>query len=138
MLDVSLITVMSSDGAQAISGFGLFALLAMGHFVADFGLQSDRMAVEKCPGKDHTLPWPWWLLAHSGIHAFVVTWLTGVVWLGLAEWGIHALIDYGKCRHRYGLGVDQVLHMACKVIWVLILITLAPLGSGGLLQAFPR
>ena len=52
----------------------------MGHFVADFGLQSDRMAVEKCPGKDHTLPWPWWLLAHSGIHAFFVSVITGVIY----------------------------------------------------------
>lgn len=134
----SLITLMSTNGTQVISEFGLFALLAMGHFVADFALQSDRMAVEKCPGKDHTLPWPWWLLAHSGIHAFFVTWLTGVVWLGLAEWVLHALIDYGKCRHRYGMAVDQLLHMVCKMIWVLILFTLAPVGSGGLLQAFPR
>ena len=31
--------------------FELLALLAMGHFLADFGLQSDRMATEKCPGR---------------------------------------------------------------------------------------
>lgn len=129
---------MALDGARAIVGLGLFALLAMGHFVADFGLQSDRMAVEKCPGKDHTLPWPWWLLAHSGIHAFFVSVITGVIWLGLAEWGLHALIDYGKCRHRYGLGVDQSLHMACKLIWVLILLSFGPIPTGALLQAFPR
>lgn len=129
---------MALDGAQAIVGLGLFALLAMGHFVADFGLQSDRMAVEKCPGKDHTLPWPWWLLAHSGIHAFFVSVITGVIWLGLAEWGFHALIDYGKCRHRYGLGVDQSLHMACKLIWVLILMSFGPIPTEPLLQAFPR
>jgi hypothetical protein len=129
---------MALDGAQAIVGLGLFTLLAMGHFVADFGLQSDRMAVEKCPGKDHTLPWPWWLLAHSGIHAFFVSVITGVIWLGLAEWGLHALIDYGKCRHRYGLGVDQSLHMACKLIWVLILLSFSPIPTGALLQAFPR
>lgn len=37
-------------------GLELFALLAMAHFLADFGLQNDRMAVEKCLGKGVTLP----------------------------------------------------------------------------------
>ncbi|WP_399215416.1 DUF3307 domain-containing protein [Synechococcus sp. EJ6-Ellesmere] len=103
---------------QALSGLELFLLLAMGHFVGDFGLQSDRMAVEKCPGRDVTLPWPWWLAAHAGIHGFFVALLTGVVWLGLAEWIVHALIDSGKCRGSYGLRVDQALHLGCKGLWV--------------------
>jgi hypothetical protein len=30
--------------------FNLLALLCMGHFLGDFGLQGDRMAQEKCPG----------------------------------------------------------------------------------------
>lgn len=45
--------------AHSLSGLELFLLLAMGHFVGDFALQSDRMAVEKCQGRDHTLPWHW-------------------------------------------------------------------------------
>ncbi len=125
---------MSSAGIQAVSGLGIFALLAMGHFVADFALQSDRMAVEKCPGKDLTLPWQWWLTAHAGIHAFFVTLITGIAWLGLAEWVLHSLVDYGKCRHRYGLGVDQLLHMVCKLLWVLVLVVSGSLGSVRLLQ----
>ena len=47
-------------------GLNLFLLLVMAHFVADFGLQNDRMAVEKCPGKGVTLPWQWWLGWLSG------------------------------------------------------------------------
>lgn len=94
----------------------------MGHFVGDFGLQSDRMAQEKCRGKDHTLPWQWWLTAHAAIHGFLVALITGVAWLGLSEWLLHLLIDYGKCRHRYGLGVDQVLHIGCKALWVALMI----------------
>ena len=53
-------------------GLNLFLLLVMAHFVADFGLQNDRMAVEKCPGKGVTLPWQWWLGSHAAIHGFFV------------------------------------------------------------------
>lgn len=98
----------------------LALLLAMGHFVGDFGLQGDRMAREKCPGQGTTLPWGWWLAAHAGIHAFLVAWLTGIPLLGLAEWLLHGLIDLGKCRRRYGIGVDQLLHLLCKLIWALL------------------
>ena len=45
--------------------FNLFLLLAMGHFLGDFALQSDRMAQEKCAGTDPTLPWWIWLTAHG-------------------------------------------------------------------------
>ena len=100
------------------TGYALFALLAMGHFLADFGLQSDRMAVEKCPGRDATLPWPWWLTAHAAIHGLVVALLTGLPLLGLAEWLAHALIDHLKCRGWFGLGMDQGLHLLCKLVWV--------------------
>lgn len=102
------------------SAASLFALLAMGHFLGDFGLQSDRMAVEKCAGRDHTLPWPWWLTAHAGIHGFLVAVITGLPQLGLAEWLVHALIDHLKCRGRYGLGMDQALHLLCKLAWAVL------------------
>ena len=103
------------------TGTDLFALLAMGHFLADFGLQPDRMAVEKCPGCDATLSWKWWLVSHAAIHALVVSVLTGVIWIGLLEWVLHALIDLAKCRQKYNLLVDQCLHLACKLIWVALI-----------------
>lgn len=108
---------MLSGLAHSLSGLELFLLLAMGHFVGDFALQSDRMAVEKCRGRDHTLPWSWWLTAHAGVHGFLVALLTGIVWLGVAEWLVHALIDWGKCAGFYRLGLDQTLHLLCKVLW---------------------
>lgn len=121
-------------GPGLSSGLQVFALLAMGHFLGDFGLQSDRMAVEKCRGKDHTLPWQWWLISHAAIHALLVSVLTGFVWLGVAEWALHILIDYGKCRHRYGLGVDQLLHLSCKALWVVLLLFNGAIGSVWLLR----
>jgi hypothetical protein len=106
-------------------GLNLFVLLVMGHFVADFGLQNDRMAVEKCPGKGVALPWQWWLGSHAAIHGFFVAVLTGVPLLGLGEWVLHAAIDLAKCRKRYGLRADQGLHILTKVLWAALAVTVA-------------
>ena len=96
----------------------LLILLLLGHFVADYPLQGDKMAVEKCPGKDCTLDWRWWLSAHAGTHGFFVAILTGVPLLGVAEMVLHMLIDLGKCRLGCKLIVDQALHWCCKLLWV--------------------
>lgn len=103
------------------SGLSLLLLLAMAHFFCDFGLQSDRMAREKCPGYDVTLFWGWWLLAHASIHGLAVAVFTGLPWLGLAELVLHAGIDRMKCAGFYNLTVDQALHLSCKVLWVALL-----------------
>ena len=79
----------------------------------------DKMAVEKCPGKDVTLDWRWWLTAHAGTHGFVVACLTGIPLLGVAEMIAHSLIDFGKCRLGYKMIVDQMLHWTCKFIWMI-------------------
>lgn len=95
----------------------LLALLCMGHFLGDFGLQGDRMAQEKCPGCSGSVSWRWWLSGHGATHGLLVALITGIPLLGLAEWGLHTLIDLGKCRQRYSLGADQSLHLLCKVVW---------------------
>lgn len=99
----------------------LLPLLLMAHFLCDFSLQSDRMAKEKCRGCDQTLPWGWWLTAHTAIHGLAVALLTGVPLLGVAEMAVHALIDQNKCGGRISLRTDQVLHLLCKVLWVAVL-----------------
>lgn len=96
----------------------LLILLWLGHFLGDYPLQGDKMAVEKCPGCDQTMDWRWWLLAHSATHGLIVACLTGIPLIGLAEVVAHALIDYGKCKFRYSLLIDQGLHWLCKLVWV--------------------
>jgi hypothetical protein len=44
--------------------------------------------------------------------------------LGLAEWVLHWLIDWGKCQKRYNLSVDQALHLACKALLVAVIVKL--------------
>jgi hypothetical protein len=43
--------------------------------------------------------------------------ITGQPLLGLAEWGLHSLIELGKCQRHYNMGADQGLHLLCKVVW---------------------
>ncbi len=105
----------------AADPLGLLLLLAFAHFIGDFVLQSDRMAREKCPGAAGAVPWGWWLAAHGSTHGMAVALLTGAPLLGLAEALVHALIDRLKCAGRIGLPLDQLLHLACKVLWVALL-----------------
>ena len=93
--------------------------LVLAHFVCDFTLQPDRMALEKVPGRDVTLNWRWWLLSHSATHALAVALITGFPFLGLAELVFHAIIDWSKSRFRFSLACDQALHIVCKIVWAL-------------------
>lgn len=96
-------------------------LLVLLHFLADFALQSDAMARQKCPGCGGRVPWPWWLTAHGACHGLAVMLVTGSAVLGLAETACHALIDALKCRGRLSFSADQLLHLACKGLWLALL-----------------
>lgn len=107
----------------AQSGPELFLLLAFGHCLADFPLQTDKLAVGKCPGSQVAgVPWGYWLAGHAGTHALVVALLTQNSWLGLGEFILHSLIDIAKCRGLTNLAVDQILHLSCKALWVVLLL----------------
>jgi hypothetical protein len=98
----------------------LFLLLAT-HAVCDYPLQGDFLS----RGKNHRSPLPgvpWYqcLTAHALIHGGAVALVTGSVWLGVAEFVLHASIDYGKCDGRYGFDADQGLHVACKAAWAVL------------------
>ena len=98
------------------------SLLIAGHAVADYPLQGDFLS----RAKNHKAPIqgvPWYqaLLAHAAIQAGMVGIITGSMWLGLAEFMAHVLIDYAKCDGRISFNQDQALHVACKVVWIAIL-----------------
>lgn len=100
----------------------IFLRLLMGHAVADFGLQSDWVAINKNRHLNKT-PVNWWyvMAAHALIHGAMVTIVTGNAGLGLTETVCHFLIDCGKCETWYGIHVDQFLHVVCKLAWCLVL-----------------
>ncbi|ESY88338.1 hypothetical protein X739_00530 [Mesorhizobium sp. LNHC220B00] len=91
-------------------------LLLAGHWVADYPLQGDFLAVAKAQGPLRV----YHLMAHSGIHAGAVAVITGSVWMGLAEFVVHAVIDENKTHRRISFATDQALHIACKGAWLAV------------------
>lgn len=99
----------------------IFALLLIGHYVADYPLQGDFLARAKnrlhpVPG----VPWRQALGAHAAIHAGSVYIVTGSLLLALAELVAHAFIDDLKCAGKVSFTADQQLHVFCKLVWALI------------------
>lgn len=97
-------------------------ILISAHALCDYPLQGDFLA----NGKNHKKPIagvPFYqpLAAHSAIHAGAVGVITGSIWLGLAEFVVHAATDWTKCEGKIGYNADQAIHIGCKVLWVLML-----------------
>lgn len=104
----------------------LIALLTA-HALADYPLQGDFLAKAKnrtapIPG----VPWQQALGAHVIIHGGLVALITGIWWLFFAEAAIHWLTDDAKCRGRLTFNQDQAIHLACKLAWWGIAVTMGP------------
>lgn len=101
----------------------MFYWLVIGHFVCDFWAQSGDLArmknrnrtPEVPPGQRPMTVWPYALTAHAAMHGAAVTLITGSIACGLFETCTHWLIDFGKCENRYGIHMDQYLHLASKL-----------------------
>jgi hypothetical protein len=101
--------------------FILHKLIVM-HFLLDFPLQGDFLA----RAKNHKtpidgVPWQTCLAAHAIIQGGGVWLVTGSVSLALTETLLHAIIDWQKNQGDFGFNVDQLLHILCKVVFVVIL-----------------
>lgn len=99
-------------------------LLLVGHAVCDYPLQGEAVAVNKNRHANTTLqqhvPWYYWMVSHALMHGGAVALITGSVVLGLAETVCHFAIDYLKCEKVFDIHVDQLLHLICKIAWVLV------------------
>jgi hypothetical protein len=99
----------------------LLALLFW-HALADYPLQGDFLA----KAKNETAPIPgvpWWqaMLAHATIHAGGVLLITGSTYMAMLELVFHYWIDRAKCTGKIGYNADQLLHVACKIGYVVTL-----------------
>lgn len=98
--------------------------LIVAHFVIDYPLQGDTTAREKNINSTTELqklvPWYYWMTAHALMHGGAVALITGIPILGYSEALMHFLIDFGKCENAYNIHVDQMLHLLCKVAWLVL------------------
>jgi hypothetical protein len=105
----------------------LFKLL-VGHAIADFPLQGEFLAQAKCKDGVPGVPWQMALAWHSLIHGGFVFVATGSVEYGLLETLLHYYIDWIKCLGFSSFKIDQWLHIACKLLY-LVLISLQLSGN---------
>jgi hypothetical protein len=106
----------------------LFFKLLVAHALADFSLQGDAMAKGKnrnrkpdyIPDGQKLIPcWPYWLSAHAFIHGGAVYIVTGSLLLGSIETVAHWAIDFAKCENWTNPHQDQILHIVCRIGYVL-------------------
>ena len=117
MVTLGLITNMEEKMIE------LIFLLIASHFIADYPLQSEAIALGKNRNIEYAkfgVPWYYWLTAHSFVHAMGVYLVTQNVYLGLVELFCHFSIDFLKCEGKINLHVDQILHILCKILIVSI------------------
>ena len=100
----------------------LFATMIVVHLLCDYPLQGDFLARAK-NHRDPIKGTPWYtaLLSHAGIQAGGVALTTHSPELAALEMVAHTIIDFGKSDGWYGFNVDQLLHIACKGMWVLMI-----------------
>lgn len=102
--------------------FALFFAFLCVHALADFPLQGEYVARQKTrKTSSSSSEWIVALSAHCLIQAGGVWLVSGSLALGITELILHCLIDLGKGEGKFGLVTDQLLHVACKVVYVVLL-----------------
>lgn len=111
----------------------LFFAMAIGHALADYPLQGSFLASSKKRHNDSNtffgsnevspILWLHSLTAHALIQAGIVWIITGSGALALAEFIIHWIIDFVRCEKWISFSMDQALHLVCKLIYAMILVS---------------
>lgn len=102
-------------------------LLCAGHALMDYPLQGEFLST--CKNRhllrdrnDPTRPvhiWPICMTAHSLLHAVAVWAITGCFILCVIEFVLHWVIDSAKCENWTTFTQDQLLHVICKIAYVI-------------------
>lgn len=96
--------------------------IALAHWIADFVMQTARMAKGKSSSNK-------WLLAHTGTYTLVMMAMTLQPMYAIVNGVIHTIVDYGTSRwtsklwakgdvHNFFvvIGLDQLIHITTLVI----------------------
>jgi hypothetical protein len=103
--------------------------MMIGHALCDYPLQGDWLAKAKNHNPRIVLPnspdediSALAMLCHCAIHAGAVKLATGSWILAGLEMIAHWFIDLAKCERLLGYNADQLLHVACKFVWWIIIL----------------
>ena len=101
----------------------LFQMI-IGHAIADFVLQPDAMGFGKNRNNDAQRTkgalfphWYYWMTSHALVHSGAVYILTGNIFIASIELILHWMIDFSKCEGWFGVDMDQLLHIVCKIFY---------------------
>ena len=117
------------DGGNLPAAIPVFLALLITHALCAHPPQGQFLALHKnrrYRPQNTDLPantlWVYCLSAHSLIHAGGVWLVTGSYILAIVELVLHWLIDFLKEEKIINLHVDQLLHMICKISYILALV----------------
>jgi hypothetical protein len=99
----------------------LFFKLLIGHALADYALQDDMMVHRKNRRDLGYGPWCYWMTAHALINAGAVWIVSASAVCAVAELVLHWAIDFSKCEKWTNPHLDQLLHVCCKIGYVIAL-----------------
>ena len=95
----------------------MFGALLVGHAIADYPLQNAFGGfIGRNKGRRPVMA------LHAATHGVFVGAITFNPWLGIAEFATHWMLDANKGRGRVWGVLDQMAHVACKVLWVLLVV----------------
>lgn len=104
----------------------LFLGMVAMHFLADYPLQGDAVAIHKSrhvkDALSQAVPWYWWMTGHAMMHAVGVYLVTRSLFFSAVELVMHFGIDTMKCEKAINLNQDQALHILCKLNYAIILV----------------
>lgn len=115
-----------------ISFLFIFSIFVFAHCLADYPLQGDFLARAKnrsapIPG----VPWLQAMGAHVAIHAGFVLIIAFefsdpklALTLAAIEAAVHFATDDSKCTGKIGFNTDQAIHIACKLAYACVILTL--------------
>lgn len=104
-----------------------FWYMLVGHFLADYPLQTEFITTHKNPLHQGRVPWYYVMMSHATLHGAFVSMATATaigqlhilfpLILGLYEVCLHYFLDVLKCVGCTSIHTDQLLHIMCKVAW---------------------
>lgn len=128
---LAILSAPSAVAGDPTAALVLLFALVIGHVMGDYALQTEFIALAKNRhsdlskffknGKSPRGMWIHALSAHCLIHSGAVWLITGSVTLALLEFILHFLIDFAKCEGKTNFNTDQFLHLACRVLYVILL-----------------